>query len=76
MLSIPYQKGWKAYVDGEEVEIHCANYTYMALRLAPGKHSVKLTFEIPAVKYALVIMPGAVVLFIILLAAGWLIKRR
>ena len=76
VLSIPYQKGWKAYVDGEEVEIHCANYTYMALRLAPGKHSVKLTFEIPAVKYALVIMPGAVVLFIILLAAGWLIKRR
>lgn len=66
VLSIPYQNGWTAYVDGEKVDLERANYMYMALPLTAGEHSVELTFAIPGVKYALVIMPGAVLLFIVL----------
>ena len=38
VLSIPYQKGWTAYVDGEETELLRANYMYMALPLSAGEH--------------------------------------
>lgn len=76
VLSIPYQNGWTAYVDGEEVGLQRANYMYMALPLSAGEHTVRLTFEIPAVKYALVIMPCSVVLFIGLLVLGHVRRKR
>ena len=58
VLCIPYQKGWTAYVDGEETELLRANYMYMALPLSAGEHSIRLTFAIPGVKYAMIIMPS------------------
>lgn len=76
VLSIPYQKGWKAYVDGEEAEITRANYMYMALPITAGEHTVELTFAIPGVKYALVITPVSVVLLIIICLAAWAAKKR
>lgn len=75
-LSIPYQNGWTAYVDDEEVPLYRANYTYMALKLEPGEHTIRLTFEIPGVKYALVIMAAAVVLFIVVCFVSWQIRRK
>ncbi len=76
VLSIPYQKGWKAFVDGEEVKIDRANYMYMALPVSVGEHTVELTFAIPGVKYALVITPVSVVLFIIIVLAGHIVRKR
>lgn len=66
VMSIPYQNGWTAYVDGEKTSLEKANYMYMALPLSAGDHQIELKFEIPGIKYALVIMPSAVVLFIVL----------
>lgn len=76
VLSIPYQKGWTAYVDGEAVELEKANYMYLGLPLTAGEHTIELHFEIPGVKYALVIMAGAVVLFIMLLFVSSVFRKR
>ena len=76
VLSIPYQKGWTAYVDGEETELLRANYMYMALPLSAGKHSIRLTFAIPGVKYAMIIMPSAAGVFVLLLLVRWLRRKR
>ena len=76
VLSIPYQKGWTAYVDGEKTELLRANYMYMALPLSAGEHEISLEFEIPGVKYALIIMPSAFALFVVLLAVRRIRKLR
>jgi uncharacterized membrane protein YfhO len=76
VLSIPYQNGWTAYVDGEEMELTRANYMYMALPITAGEHTIELTFAIPGVKYALVITPVSVVLLIIISLASWIIRKR
>ena len=76
VLSIPYQNGWTAYVDGEKMDLQRANYAYMALPLTAGDHTVELSFVMPGLKYAAVIIPGSVILFIIVCAASWLIKRK
>lgn len=76
VLSIPYQKGWTAYVDGEKTEIKRANGMYMGLPLTAGEHSVELKFEIPGMRYVLVITPCAVVLFTGLLTVSAIRRKR
>ncbi len=55
LLSVPYAKGWKAYVDGKETEVLRANECYMAIRLDKGTHEVKLTYETPYLKIGTII---------------------
>ena len=66
-LSIPYQKGWTAFVDGQKTELQRANYMYMALPIEAGEHVVELKFEIPGVFTALWIMAVSAGSFIILI---------
>lgn len=58
-LSIPYDKGWKAYVDGERVELYQANTAFMALELEKGDHVVELKYT-----------PSGMVVGMVLTAAG------
>lgn len=55
VLSIPYSRGWKAYVDGNEQEILKANVTFMGLLLEPGEHHIELKYCTPG------LIPGAVI---------------
>lgn len=54
-LSIPYDKGWNAYVDGEKVELLKANIMYMAIPMERGEHSVQLVYHTYGLKSGLVI---------------------
>ncbi len=71
-FSVPYSKGWKAYVDGEKVETMKANIMYMAIMLEPGYHQVRLEYCTPGLKTGLLI--SIICLGILILIVGW--KRR
>ena len=43
-FSVPYDKGWSAYVNGKEAEIIEADYGFMAVRV-PGKTVSKIEFK-------------------------------
>lgn len=45
LLSIPYDKAWKAYIDQEEVPTERANVGFMAVKLSEGKHHVRMVYE-------------------------------
>ena len=51
LLSVPYSKGWKAFVDGKESELYIANSCYMGLKLDPGTHQIVLKYETPFLSY-------------------------
>lgn len=72
VLSIPYQKGWTAYVDGKETVIQKANLMYSGIFLEPGDHEIKLIFKRPGVKASLTLSAVGIVIFIIAL----IIRRR
>lgn len=43
--SIPYESGWRAFVDGEEVQITPLMDAMLALPLAEGTHQIRLTYR-------------------------------
>lgn len=47
VLSLPYSKGFRAYVDGKETEILQANTMYMGLMLEEGAHEIELVYDTP-----------------------------
>ena len=42
--SVPYEKGWRAYVDGQEVEITPVGGSLLAFPLSKGEHSIVLKY--------------------------------
>ncbi len=71
-FSIPYNKGWKAYVDGKETRLYRANVGYMALLLDEGNHEFKLSYQTPLFREGLVIS----LLFALILVIAFGIKKK
>ena len=75
---IYYPYGWKAFVDGKEVEILRANYLLRAIPLSAGKHEIKMIFQPQTIKTGKWISVLAFGLFILIsLGVGfWKYKNR
>lgn len=72
-----YDKGWKAFVDGEELPILRANYVLRALQLPGGNHQVEFKFEPKSYHLGETIsLIGSIVLVLGLAAAIWFELRR
>lgn len=65
LLSIPYSKGWTAYVDGNKVDLLRANECYMALKLNKGYHEISLHYETPLLKLGVLVSIVSCIGFII-----------
>lgn len=64
-LSIPYSKGWQAYVDGEKVEILKTNTIFSGIMLEEGNHSIELRYFTPGLKIGIICFGiGLILLFI------------
>ena len=70
---IYYPAGWKAFVDGEEVEIKRVNYILRALMVPNGEHTIEFRFEPGSVKTAntLAIIGGVLVVLMGLVLLWW-----
>ena len=68
---IYYEKGWKAYVNGEEVPHFRVNYVLRALVLPPGENTIEFKFE-PASYYLGNKISLASSLLLILAIAGYM----
>lgn len=44
LSEVYYPAGWKAFLDGEEIPIHPANYILRGLKIPTGRHELKLIF--------------------------------
>ena len=43
-FSIPYDKGWKAYVDGKKVKVDKVANDFVGIKINKGKHNIKLIY--------------------------------
>lgn len=63
-LSIPYSKGWTAYVDGKKAELKQADTMFMALELTKGRHDIKLIYFTPYLKIGIVVSIAGILIML------------
>ena len=66
IFTIPYDKGFTAYVDDEEVEIEQVSGGFIGFKIDEGKHNIKLTFEAPYAKIGRIVSLIGIVMVIVL----------
>lgn len=64
-MAIPYSSGWKAYDNGQRVDILHGDIGFMALKLSPGNHQIELQYERPGFKAGLIISCVSLTAFIV-----------
>jgi hypothetical protein len=68
-LSDVHYPGWKAMLDGEEVELLMANYAFRAVRLGPGSHTVRMEYVPLYFRIGLIFSAAGAGLVILMLAS-------
>ncbi len=71
-FSIPWDDGWRCFVDGKEVEIEKVNVGFMGIVVPGGDHAIEFKYETPGLKIGI-----AVSLFSgVMLAVYWYFAVR
>ncbi|MBN1353343.1 MAG: YfhO family protein, partial [Candidatus Omnitrophica bacterium] len=65
-FSIPYDKGWKAYVDGKEQKLKLITIGFMGLLLDKGEHTIELIYFPPYVIIGFIISILALIVYFLL----------
>ncbi len=76
VITLPYQSGWTAWVDGKKTEIQRVNYQYMGLNLSAGTHKIRLHYQLPGLKKAVLITCGGLFLFVLIILFHLLKKKK
>lgn len=64
-ISVPYDKGWKAFDNGKAVKINQVVGNLMAIDLKQGDHKIVLKYEVPGLKIGWIVSMISVGLFVI-----------
>ncbi len=68
LFGIPFDKLWKASIDGKRIDIECANVKYMYIFVEKGEHEIELHYY----PFARRIYLGAIILvFVMLIICIW-----
>ena len=76
VLSIPSEKGWTMKVDGKDAEYEDFSDTFVSIHLDEGEHEIELYYETPGLKTGAAISVCSVGIFLLLLLARQMVKRR
>ena len=63
-LSIPYDKGFEIYVDGEKTPYEVVNKSFVGFKINEGNHNIKLVYVSPLFKEGLIVSCVGLVLFV------------
>ena len=76
VFSVPFSKGWRVFVNGEEKELKRANIMYMGVELEAGENEIALRYETPGLRLgAALTLAGLLMLAAILIIRNYNIKK-
>ena len=65
IFSIPYESGWKIYVDGQETEMLAFQEAFLSVYLEEGQHTIELKYMTPGLAIGAIISVICIGLFIL-----------
>lgn len=65
-LSVPYNRGWTAYVDGKRQEILNVNYAFMGLSLKEGSHKIEFRYSTPGLGIGVLLFGLSVCILVVI----------
>ncbi len=75
-MSIPYDDGWRAWVNGQEVQPTAVLGGFMAVPLAEGENEVRVMYEAPGLGLGFAVSAASLVVFCLLLMFAVYRKRK
>ncbi len=75
LTSIPYEKGWTLYVDGEKTETKSAMDVFLAADLTKGTHNIRLVYSPEGFVPGVVVAVIALLVFIAMCVLDFLKKK-
>lgn len=75
-LSIPYETGWSATLDGEPVDLERADYGFTGFYVSAGEHSFTLTYTTPLLKEGICLSILFWIVYLILFARFLYLKHH
>ncbi len=63
-LSIPYDKGFKIYVDNKKVDYKLVNEAFIGFKINKGEHNIKIIYQAPFKNISLILSSVGLLLFI------------
>jgi uncharacterized membrane protein YfhO len=75
-FSVPYEEGWTATVNGEEVQIDKANYGFMAIRCPAGESDIHFEYKTAGLSAGKKISAAGVGVFIVYMAVSFVYDRK
>lgn len=73
-LSIPYDSGWHAKVNGVDAIIHKVNIGFTGLMLSEGESTIELEYRLPYLRIGLLLFSVGVILIAAYLSIGFRLK--
>ncbi|WYJ94656.1 hypothetical protein A5889_002169 [Enterococcus sp. 9D6_DIV0238] len=74
LTTIPYDKGWSAYIDGKKIEIDTFKDAFLSVTIPKGKHTLEFVFIPQGFMLGAILFAGCILLFSIY--AYWFYKKR
>lgn len=74
--SIPYEKGWSVYVDGQQQELKSVADAMCAVELTKGEHEIEFKYSPDGFMPGVVLFSAALVLFLMIIGAEWYFKKK
>jgi uncharacterized membrane protein YfhO len=66
VFTLPYDKGYKAYVDDKEVDIEQVSNGFIGFKINSGNHKIRLIFEAPLAKIGMIFSFIGFIAFVLL----------
>jgi uncharacterized membrane protein YfhO len=74
--SIPYDGGWKVYIDGEETEVTPLKNALVCVPISEGTHTVEMKYSPPGYKAGLAVSVGSIAVFILVIFIEKKMKKK
>lgn len=69
-FSVPYDKGWTAYVNGQPADIENVDNGFIAIRCHAGEDHIRFVYTLPGLKYGVLLMLAGIALLAVYGFAG------